>query len=539
MERIRSQLNSQSAAFRKNDAHHRGLAQELQARCSTARKGGSEQAVALLKKRGKLTVRERLDALLDPQTPFLELSSLAAYGLHDNKVPAAGIVTGIGMVSGRKVMVVANDPTVKGGTYFPETVKKHVRAQEIAHENRLPCIYLVDSGGAYLPLQAEVFPDKDHFGRIFYNQATMSAAGIPQIAVVLGMCTAGGAYVPAMADENIIVAGQGTIYLAGPPLVKAATGEDVDAETLGGGAMHARVSGVVDHLAVDEAHALRLCRNAVAHLGMGGLVESGMQCVRRSIEEPHYDPEEIYGVLPADHRQPVDAHELLARLLDGSRFHAFKPEYGQTLVCGFGHWMGYPVGIVANNGVLFPESALKGAHFIQMCEQRRVPLIFLQNITGFMVGSQMEHAGIAKAGAKMVQAVATATVPKLTVLVGASHGAGTYAMCGRGYLPRFLFAWPNARVSVMGADQAAEVLVQVQQQKCARQNETLSAEEAEAIAAPTRKKYNEEGQIYYGTARLWDDGILDPKDTRAAVGLALSAAMDAPMADPAAPVFRM
>ncbi len=535
MDVLESRLHPGSADFQKNAEHHKRLAALLRERLTQVAEGGPKQARDTQKARGKLLPRERVDRLRDADTPFLELSPLAAWGRHEGGVPAAGIVTGVGRVAGRECMIVANDSTVKGGTYFPETVKKHVRAQEIALENRLPCIYLVDSGGAFLPLQAEVFPDKEHFGRIFYNQAVMSAAGIPQVAVVLGMCTAGGAYVPAMADENIIVKGAGTIYLAGPPLVKAATGEEVTAEELGGGEMHSRISGVTDHLADDEEHALRLCRNVVENLNTVKRVGLDLS----TPEAPLYAPEELYGVLPVDNRHPYDVREVLARVLDGSRFHEFKASYGPTLVCGFGRWLGYPVGIVANNGVLFGESAQKGAHFVQLCSQRGVPLIFLQNITGFMVGKRYEQAGIAKDGAKMVQAVATARVPKLTVVIGASHGAGNYAMCGRGYLPRFLFTWPNSRLSVMGAEQAARVLVQVKQEQLQRQGKALSAEEERGIADPVLEKYEREGDPYFGIAALWDDGIIDPARTREVVGLALSACLNAPIAPTEAPVFRM
>ena len=535
MDTLRTQVNTQSAEFRANARHHRALADELRTRLAAVQRGGSAASVALHRERGKLLPRERIERLIDPESPFLELSALAANGLHGGEVPAAGIVTGIGLVSGRECMIVANDATVKGGTYFPETLKKHIRAQEIALENRLPTIYLVDSGGVFLPLQAEVFPDKEHFGRIFYNQAIMSSLAIPQVAVVLGMCTAGGAYVPAMSDENIIVRGSGTIYLAGPPLVKAATGEEVTAEELGGGEMHSRVSGVTDHLAANEDEALHLCRNVVENLNTRKQVDLDIAAP----EDPLYPPEELYGILPQDTRHPYDLHEVLARLIDGSRFHEFKANYGSTLVCGFARWMGYPVGIVANNGVLFSESSLKGAHFVELCSQRRIPLLFLQNITGFMVGKRYEEGGIAKDGAKMVQAVATAAVPRLTVIIGASHGAGNYAMCGRGYRPRFLFTWPNSRVSVMGAEQAASVLVQVKREQLAREKKTLTSAEAEKIAAPVREKYEREGSPYFGTALLWDDGIIDPVETRPVIGLALSASLNAPVSESRWPVYRM
>jgi acetyl-CoA carboxylase carboxyltransferase component len=532
---LQSHISTRSPEFQTSLAHHRRLAAELRERLAAIRRGGPESAVALHHQRGKLMPRERIERLLDPATPFLELSALAAYGLHKSEVPAAGIVTGIGVVAGRECMIVANDATVKGGTYFPETIKKHIRAQEIALDNRLPTIYLVDSGGVFLPLQAEVFPDKEHFGRIFYNQAVMSSLNIPQVAVVLGMCTAGGAYVPAMSDENIIVKEQGTIYLGGPPLVKAATGEEVTTEELGGGDMHSRVSGVTDHLAADEEEALHICRNVIENLNTVKQVALDVA----PPEDPLYPAEEIYGILPTDTRHPYDVHELIARLVDASRFHEFKANYGPTLVTGFARWMGYPVGIIANNGVLFSESSLKATHFIELCTQRRIPLLFLQNITGFMVGKRYEQGGIAKDGAKMVQAVATAAVPRLTVIIGASHGAGNYAMCGRGYRPRFLFTWPNARVSVMGAEQAASVLVQVKREQLAREGKTLSHEEAEKIADPVLEKYEREGSPYFGTAYLWDDGIIDPAETRLVLGLGLSAALNAPIEPTTWGVFRM
>jgi len=534
METLRSHLKTGSPDFQRNRAHHQGLVEDLRRRLDAVAKAASTQAVELQKKRGKLLVRERIERLLDPDTPFLELSALAAGGLYGGEIPSAGIVTGVGSISGTECVIVANDSTVKGGTYYPITIKKHIRAQEIALENRMPAVYLVDSGGVFLPLQAEVFPDKEHFGRIFYNQAIMSAEGIPQVAAVLGMCTAGGAYVPAMSDENVIVKG-GTIYLAGPPLVKAATGEEVTPEDLGGAEVHSRVSGVTDHMAANEEEALATVRGIVANLNRVKRVDLDLA----EPEDPVYPPEEIYGVLPTDVKQPYDVREVLARLLDGSRFHEFKQSYGTTLVCGFGRWMGYPVGIVANNGVLFSESALKGAHFVELCAQRRIPLVFLQNITGFMVGKKYEAQGIAKDGAKMVQAVATAAVPRLTVLIGASHGAGNYAMCGRGYRPRFLFAWPNSRISVMGGQQAAEVLVQVKREQLQREGKTLSEKDAKAIADPVLAKYEAEGSPYHATAHLWDDGVIDPAQTREAVGLALSAALNAPVLRGPAPVYRM
>jgi len=534
MDVLRSHIKTGSPEFERNRAHHEALAKDLRRRLDLVRGGVSAQAAELQRKRGKLLVRERVERLLDPDTPFLELSALAAGGLYGDEIPSAGIVTGVGSISGTECVIVANDSTVKGGTYYPLTIKKHIRAQEIALENRMPAVYLVDSGGVFLPLQAEVFPDKEHFGRIFYNQAMMSAEGIAQVAAVLGMCTAGGAYVPAMSDENVIVKG-GTIYLAGPPLVKAATGEEVTPEELGGAEVHSRVSGVTDHMAMNEEEALAIVRRIVANLNRVKRVDLDLA----EPEDPAYPPEEIYGILPTDVKQPYDVRELLARLLDGSRFHEFKEQYGTTLVCGFGRWMGYPIGIVANNGVLFSESALKGAHFVELCSQRRIPLLFLQNITGFMVGKKYEAGGIAKDGAKMVQAVATAAVPRLTVLIGASHGAGNYAMCGRGYRPRFLFAWPNSRISVMGGQQAAEVLVQVKREQREREGKTLSHDEAKGIADPVLAKYEAEGSPYYATGQLWDDGVIDPAQTREVIGLALSAALNAPVLRGPAPVYRM
>jgi 3-methylcrotonyl-CoA carboxylase beta subunit/propionyl-CoA carboxylase len=535
MDVLASHISTSSAEFKAQAAHLRDLSERLKERLQKVAAGGSPQAVATQRKRGKMLPRERVDLLLDPQTPFLELSALAAWDLYKGEVPSAGVVTGIGRICGRECVIIANDSTVKGGTYFPETIRKHIRAQAIAQENRLPAIYLVDSGGVFLPMQAEVFPDQEHFGHIFYNQAVMSSMRIPQVAVVVGMCTAGGAYVPAMSDECVIVKGAGTIYLAGPPLVKAATGEEVTTEELGGGEMHSRQSGVTDHLADNEEDALQICRNIVENLHTAQ--RAAIDAVEP--EDPLYDPEELYGILPTDTRHPYDVHEVIARLVDGSRFHEFKSNYGPTLVTGFTRWMGYPVGIVANNGVLFSESAIKGAHFINLCAQRRVPIIFLQNITGFMVGKRYEQGGIAKDGAKMVQAVATAAVPKITVIIGASHGAGNYAMCGRGYLPRFLFTWPNSRVSVMGAEQASSVLVQIKRQQLEREKKTLTDEEARQIADPVCEKYEREGDPYFGTARLWDDGIIDPVQTRAVVGLALSASLNAPIPESKAPVFRM
>ncbi len=532
---LHSQAKPSSPEFAANREHHRQSIAQIAAHVAQARLGGGAEATARHHKRGKLLPRERVAAILDPGAPFLELSPLAGHGLYGGDAPGAGIVTGVGVVQGREVMIVANDATVKGGTYFPMTVKKHVRAQEIALENRLPCVYLVDSGGAFLPLQADVFPDRDHFGRIFYNQARMSAARVPQVAVVLGSCTAGGAYVPAMSDESIIVKGNGTIFLGGPPLVRAATGEVVSAEDLGGADVHTRLSGVADHFAEDEPHALELCRSIVGHLNTTKPRSVALQAP----EDPAYDPEELLGVVPRDTRTPYDVREVIARLVDGSRLHEFKTRYGATLVCGFAHLHGMPIGIVANNGILFSESALKAAHFVELCCQRKVPLLFLQNITGFMVGRKYETGGIAKDGAKMVQAVATAQVPKLTVLIGGSFGAGNYGMCGRAYQPRFLFTWPNSRISVMGGEQAAGVLVQVKKDQLDEKGQTLSADDEHKMKAPILEKYETEGHPLYATARLWDDGVIDPRQTRGALALALSASLNAPIPDYEAPVFRM
>ncbi|MEE2886644.1 MAG: carboxyl transferase domain-containing protein [Planctomycetota bacterium] len=534
-ELIQSQVQTSSEEFQQNREHHAALSQEVQEAVERVREGGSKDAVERHHSRGKLLPRERIDRVLDPGSPFLELSPLAAKGLYDDAAPGAGIVTGIGKVEGREVMIIANDATVKGGTYFPMTVKKHVRAQEVALENNLPCIYMVDSGGAFLPMQAEVFPDRDHFGRIFYNQARMSAERIPQLAVVLGSCTAGGAYVPAMSDESIIVKGNGTIFLAGPPLVKAATGEEVSAEDLGGADVHTRLSGVADHFAEDETQALEMCRVIASHLNTR---KPDITC-RVASEDPAYDPDEILGVLPRDNRTSYDVREVIARLVDGSRLHEFKARYGATLVTGFAHIHGYPVGILANNGILFSESALKGAHFVELCAQRKIPLLFLQNITGFMVGQKYETGGIAKDGAKMVQAVATAQVPKFTVIVGGSFGAGNYGMCGRAYQPRLLFMWPNSRISVMGGEQAAGVLATVKKDQLAANGVEMSAEEDEKIRAPILQKYEEEGHPFYSTGRLWDDGILDPRQTRDVLGLGISASLNQPIPDYRAPVFRM
>jgi 3-methylcrotonyl-CoA carboxylase beta subunit len=532
---LASRADPASAAFAGNAAEHAALAGELRERLAAARLGGPERARQRHTERGKLLPRMRVDTLLDPGSAFLELSPLAADGLYDGDAPAAGIITGVGRVAGRECVVVANDATVKGGTYYPVTVKKHLRAQEVALHNNLPCIYLVDSGGAFLPRQDEVFPDREHFGRIFFNQATMSARGIPQVAAVLGSCTAGGAYVPAMSDENVIVRNQGTIFLGGPPLVKAATGEVVSAEDLGGGDLHSRVSGVTDHLAEDDADALRIVRSIVGTFAPRPPAPWPVG----PTEEPAVDPAGLYGVVPPDGRTPYDVREVIARVVDGSRFAEFKADYGPTLVTGFARVYGHPVGIVANNGILFGESALKGAHFIELCDQRRIPLVFLQNITGFMVGRQYEADGIAKHGAKMVTAVACARVPKLTVIIGGSFGAGNYAMCGRAYSPRFLWMWPNARISVMGGEQAASVLATVRRDQLEARGEDWPAAAEEEFRQPVRDQYEHQGSPYYSTARLWDDGIIDPLDTRRVLGLALSAAACAPLDDVRYGIFRM
>jgi 3-methylcrotonyl-CoA carboxylase beta subunit len=526
-----TKTNTASDEFAARSAHNRALRDDLRERVARAALGGNEKARERHTARGKLLPRDRVERVLDPGSPFLEIGQLVAGGLYDDEVPGAGMIAGIGRISGRQCMIVCNDATVKGGTYYPLTVKKHLRAQEIATENRLPCIYLVDSGGANLPHQSEVFPDRDHFGRIFFNQANMSAKGIPQIACVMGSCTAGGAYVPAMSDETVIVRNQGTIFLAGPPLVKAATGEEISAEDLGGGDLHARRSGVVDHLAENDEHALSIVRDIVSTLGE----PKGFDAALREPREPKYDPEELYGIIPEDVRAPYDVHEIIARLVDGSEFHEFKAMYGSSLVCGFAHIWGIPVAILANNGVLFSESAVKGAHFIELAQQRKIPLLFLQNISGFMVGGKYEAEGIAKHGAKLVTAVATASVPKITVLIGGSFGAGNYGMAGRAYSPRFLFTWPNARISVMGGEQAASVLATVH-----RDADKWSAEEAEAFKVPVRQKYEDEGNPYYATARLWDDGIIDPAQTRDVLGLAFAATLNAPLDEGARfGVFRM
>jgi acetyl-CoA carboxylase carboxyltransferase component len=535
MDRLESHVNTSSEEFQRNRDRMIALVSELRERVALARQGGGERYLQRHRQQGKLPVRERIDKLLDPGSPLLELSPLAAWDLYDNDAPSAGIVTGIGRVAGREVLIVANDATVKGGTYYPMTVKKHVRAQEVALQNRLPCLYLVDSGGAFLPLQAEVFPDRDHFGRIFFNQARMSAERIPQVAVVMGSCTAGGAYVPAMSDETIIVRNTGTIFLGGPPLVKAATGEEVTAEELGGADVHTRLSGVADYLAGDDEHALQIARTIVSTLN----TVKRMPADTTTIEEPAYDPGEIYGIVNVDTRKPYEVREILARIVDGSRFDEFKERYGTTVVTGFARLHGLLVGIIANNGVLFSESALKATHFIELCNLRGVPLVFLQNITGFIVGRQYERAGIAKDGAKMVHAVANSVVPKFTVIIGGSFGAGNYGMCGRAYEPRLLWMWPNARISVMGGEQAAGVLTTVKRDQLAREGNTLGADEEASIRKPLLEQYEREGSPYYSTARLWDDGILDPAETRQALALGLSAAFNAPIPDARFGVFRM
>ena len=532
---LRSAADPASETFRRNLAEHAALAAELRQRLAQAALGGPERARQRHAGRGKLLPRDRVDALVDPGSPFLELSPLAANGMYDDEAPGAGIITGVGRVSGRECVIVANDATVKGGTYYPVTVRKHLRAQEVALANNLPCVYLVDSGGAYLPLQDEVFPDRDHFGRIFYNQATLSARGIPQLSAVLGSCTAGGAYVPAMSDETVIVRNQGTIFLGGPPLVKAATGEVVTAEELGGGDLHARTSGVVDHLAEDDAHALRIIRSMVATLAPRPAAPWEVTAG----EEPAVDPAGLYGVVPADWRTPYDVREVIARVVDGSRFAEFKAGYGPTLVTGFARIHGHPAGVVASNGILFSESAVKGAHFIELCDQRAVPLVFLQNITGFMVGRRYEAGGIAKHGAKMVTAVACARVPKFTVVIGGSFGAGNYAMCGRAYSPRFLWMWPNARISVMGGDQAANVLATVRRDQVEAGGGQWPAGAEDEFKQPIREQYERQGNPYYSTARLWDDGIIDPLDTRQVLGLALAAAANAPLEPVRHGIFRM
>jgi 3-methylcrotonyl-CoA carboxylase beta subunit len=533
---IQTTLDTESREFGDNAEAMKGLVADLRAQLDIAMQGGSEEARARHVTRGKLLARERINLLLDPGTPFLELSALAAHGMYGGDVHAASLITGIGRVSGRECVIVANDATIKGGTYYPMTVKKHLRAQEIARENHLPCVYMVDSGGAFLPLQDEIFPDEHHFGRIFYNQARMSAAGIPQIAIVMGSCTAGGAYVPAMSDQSIIVRDQGTIFLGGPPLVKAATGEEVSAEDLGGADVHSRHSGVTDYYAVDDSHAIGIARRIIANLNQ--VKRSYLEV--RTARDPLFPAEELYGIVPADPRTPYDVRDVIARLVDGSEFQEFKELYGQTLICGFAHIHGFPVGILANNGILFSESALKGTHFIELASQRNIPLVFLQNITGFMVGRKYEAGGIAKDGAKLVTAVATTSVPKYTVIIGGSYGAGNYGMCGRAYGPRFVWMWPNARISVMGGEQAASVLGLLRQEAVEAKGGTWSAADDEAFKAPIREQYEKQGHPYYATARLWDDGVIDPADTRMVLSLALAAGLNAPPPEPTRfGIFRM
>ena len=536
MKVFKSKIDPDTEGFKNNFQYHQNLAQQLKNDLAKVSEGGKEFSRQLHQSRGKLLPRERVNRLLDSGSPFLEISPMAAYGLYENEVPAAGIICGIGRVGGREVMVVANDATVKGGTYYPLTVKKHLRAQEIAMENRLPCIYLVDSGGAFLPLQDQVFPDRDHFGRIFFNQAKLSAEGIPQIAVVLGSCTAGGAYVPAMCDESVIVENQGTIFLGGPPLVKAATGVEVSSEELGGGEVHAKISGVVDHLARDDSHALEIARNIISGTDIQ-ITKTGS--ILEEINPPLYSMNELYGILPSDSRQSYDVREVIARLVDGSEMQEFKSLYGTTLVTAFAKIHGYRVGIVANNGILFSESALKGAHFIELCGQRNIPLLFLQNISGFMVGKEYEHGGIAKDGAKMVMAVSCVNVPKYTIIIGGSHGAGNYGMCGRAYSPRMLWTWPNARISVMGGEQAASVLSQVKRDKLGEKNTNWSIEDEESFKKEIREQYENQGHPYYATGRLWDDGILDPLETRRVLGLVLFLQSTEPSKDSNYGVFRM
>jgi acetyl-CoA carboxylase carboxyltransferase component len=535
MYRIESKVDTQATEFKENQEAMQKVVDQFKERLAKVKEGGPADMKRRHKERGKLTVRERLDLLFDKNTPFLELSALAAYDIYDNDAPSAGMVTGIGVVHGREVLVVANDATVKGGTYYPLTIKKHVRAQEIAMENRLPCIYLVDSGGIFLPYQSGTFPDKDHFGKIFYNQARMSAMGIPQIAVVLGSCTAGGAYVPAMSDEAVIVRQQGTIFIGGPPLVKAATGEEVTDEELGGADVHCRISGVADHYAYNDEHALEITRNIIENFDP----PKRFQLDIAEPKDPYYDPKEIYGIVPRDIRKPYDIREIIARLVDRSEFQEFKELYATTIVCGFARIMGYPVGILGNNGVLFSESSLKAAHFIELCTMRKIPLIFLQNITGFIVGKQYEHGGIAKDGAKMVHAVANADVPKFTVIVGGSYGAGNYGMCGRAYDPRLLWMWPNAKICVMGGEQAANVLLTVKKRQLERKGIVMSKEEEDKFMAPILEKYEMESSPYFSTAHLWDDGVVDPLDTRTVLGLGISIALNAPIPDQKYGIFRM
>ncbi len=532
---LESSLNTSSSEFTKNKTQYAEVLEKFKGAVKKIQLGGSEEATKRHKSRGKLTARQRIQELIDPGSEFLEFSSMAANGVYDNQVPAAGVITGIGVVHEAECVIVANDATVKGGTYFPLTVKKHLRSQEIALENGLPCIYLVDSGGAFLPMQDEVFPDKEHFGRIFYNQARMSAEGITQISVVMGSCTAGGAYVPAMSDENVIVKETGTIFLGGPPLVKAATGEEVTSQELGGALVHCEKSGVTDHYALDDNHALEITRDIVFNLNKQGRVS----LKTRPIEEPHYDAEELYGVIPSDTKQPYDVKEIITRIVDGSRFHEFKSNYGKTIVTGFAHIWGYPVGIIANNGVLFSESALKATHFVELCDQRGIPLVFLQNITGFMVGKDYENEGIAKHGAKMVMSVSNARVPKFTVVIGGSYGAGNYGMCGRAFQPRQMWMWPNAKISVMGGEQAANVLLTVKMDQLAKKGESLSTAEQATFKQPILDKYEKESSCYYSTARIWDDGVIDPVDTRKVLALGISASLNKAWPKPSKGVYRM
>lgn len=534
MYKIQSKIKTESEEFKKNYQKFKTILNEYKEKLEQI-KFRDPEVIKKHKKRNKLLARERIEKLLDPNTPFLELSPLAAYDQYNNEFPSAGIITGIGIIHGKECMIIANDATVKGGTYIKETIKKHLRAQEIALENRLPCIYMVDSGGAFLPKQSEVFPDRDNFGRIFYNQAQMSKLGIPQISIVMGLCTAGGAYIPAMSDETIIVKNQGAIFIGGPPLVKAATGEIVSAEELGGGDVHTRISGVADHLAENDEHAIQICRNILESIPSPTKFPLDI----KPIEEPAYDPEELYGIAPTDFKKPVDAREIIARIVDGSKFHEFKERYAPTLVCGFARIMGFPVGIIANNGVLFSESSLKGAHFIELCAQRKIPIIFLQNITGFIVGKEFEHKGIARDGAKMVHAVSNIDIPKFTVIFGGSFGAGNYAMCGRAFQPRLLFMWPNARISVMGGEQAANVLIQVKEEQLQQKNQTLSEEEKENLKKEIIHQYEYEGSPYYSTSRLWDDGIIDPVDTRKILAMGISISLNQSIPEPKYGIFRM
>jgi len=535
MFRMESKVDTNSQSFKDNVEFMKKAVQQYKDRLNTIHEGGPPKYRELQKSRGKMLARERLDKLFDRNTPFLELNALAAYEIYDNAAPGAGMVTGIGIVHGREVLAIANDATVKGGTYFPLTIKKHLRAQEVAMENRLPCIYLVDSGGIFLPHQAGTFPDKGHFGRIFYNQARLSAMGIPQISVVLGSCTAGGGYVPVMSDETVIVRKQGTIFIGGPPLVKAATGEEVSDEDLGGADVHCRISGVSDYYAQNDGHALSIARNIVETLDPPQKFRLNVQ----QPEDPYYDPEELYGIIPQDLKKPFDSREIIARLVDGSRFQEFKELYGQTLICGFARILGFPVGILANNGVLFSESSVKGAHFVTLCSMRKIPIVFLQNITGFIVGKQYEHRGIAKDGAKLVHAVANALVPKFTIIIGGSYGAGNYAMCGRAYDPRLLWMWPTSRISVMGGEQAANVLVSVKINRLKQQGKKLTQDEKQKMIEPIMEKYTQEASPYYSTARIWDDGILDPLKTREALALGIAMSLNAPIPDYQVGIFRM